>query len=148
MMTYSTLFSKKSTKKNAEIEQLSTPLSEAKIENSKLECTLQQQDQILQGNLESIKKLETDKQQVQDEIQYLSDHNYKMEQLLSHCVDDRQLFDWMTIAIRLDYIMHTKTKKNLSFDQEATYEYLKEHKIPVSSWPEKILTEISMNKQK
>jgi len=133
--------------KNTLIDQLSTPLSDAKRINDTLQTTLDSQEDSLKGHLVKLKEEEMEKEKVLEEIKTLSDNNYKMENLLSQSADDRLLFEWMTMAIRLDYLMHTKTKKTLYFDQEATYEYLKENKVPVAGWPKKILMELSTNKK-
>jgi len=54
----------------------------------------------------------------------------------SNLVEDVFLFEWMTVAIRLDLTMH---RQNISsFDKNSLYDKLKEEKVDHSSWPKTI----------
>jgi len=79
-------------------------------------------------------------------IQQLDKEKTNLEKMIDASVDDNLLFHWMSVAIRLDFMMHNKGK-NCNFDKTATYEQLKEQHIPYVAWPRRILNEI-MNANK
>jgi len=70
-----------------------------------------------------------------------------MESKLEDSVEDSMLFYWMSVAIRLDQLMHDKRNAVVStFDRQEVYELLKQNHVPYTAWPKKILSEIKPNK--
>jgi len=89
--------------------------------------------------------LQTEKEHVtvnfMTQLEQLKKEKLKLEQHITESVDDSILFHWMTVAIRLDFIMHNHDQTS-NFERSATYDQLKEENVPYLAWPKRILNEI------
>jgi len=124
------------------IEEIKITLNQTQNSNDILQSQIQTKTKMIDDYIATINLLQIDK--LMEEMSNQSNHVSKLEQILSNSVDDHVLYDWMVIAIRLDYIIHNRSTQS-NFDRDATYLFLKHNKIPYTLWPKHILTQIIGN---
>jgi len=107
---------------------------------------LEKKEQILVNNDILITKLQTEKEHdvvtFTAQLEQLQKEKQILEKIVqAESVDDTILFHWMTVAIRLDFMMHNKGQTS-NFDRSTMYDQLKEENVPYMAWPKRILNEI------
>jgi len=89
------------------------------------------------------KEINKYKSLLEDKDKIIEQHAKEKEQWQKeklNLVEDTMLFNWMTVAIKLDYTMHNNSSTN--FDTAVIYEKLKNERVPYATWPKRILEEI------
>jgi len=134
-------------KKQQQYDQMTTVIQENKYLSDSLNAEILNKEKIIEEQISTLRNLKSERDILLDEVTTLNNRKQEIEKTLSECVDDALLFHWMSVAIRLDYLMHNKSS-NPNIDRQAMYEFLKQNKIPYTAWPKKILSEIIGHKKK
>lgn len=129
--------------KDQQYQQLTENINNFQQNNQKLQSVLKDKNQSIENSVQLIEKLKLEKEELSERISYLSKEKQVMENKLEDSVEDSMLFYWMTVAIRLDQLMHDS--KNVvfnNFDRQEVYDLLKQNQVPYTAWPKKILSEL------
>jgi chromosome segregation ATPase len=122
------------TQKHQQYQQLTENLKDTQQSNQKLQSILQEKNESIEESVQSIEKLKLDKLELTERIAYLSKEKLVMENKLEDSVEDSMLFYWMTVAIRLDQLMHDSRNVVFNnFDRQEVYESLKQNQVPYTA---------------
>jgi len=129
-------------------QQMCNSLQGSQQQLQKLQLELKENSQSIENYTETIERLKSEKIDLMEKISYLSKENEVMESKLEDSVEDSMLFYWMSVAIRLDYLMHGNNGGGnfTNFDRQEIYDFLKQNNIPYTAWPKRISSQILNNK--
>jgi len=121
------------------ILEVQTCQTEMEAERIKQEMDNKDRERKLVNEVLQLKQTIEEKDKIIERLKQDSPHQINLDNNNNNLVEDILLYEWMTVAIRLDLTMH---RQNIisNFDKNSFYEKLKQEKESYATWPKSIST--------